>query len=250
MSREPGTSAYLRRGYLAPSERVLFETHPSKWFYFPAPAAYLAIVGVVTYASATSVNSKLPAIWGLSAWIESLLPSSYAGLPDPRVLLLIVCLVAVLAGVGWTFALMYDWIGDTYVLTDDRIIEQKGIIRTSQEDIPLNQIRDVEVQQLTFIARLLRIGTVEFKSLSQLDLHYATRVPFVDPLDKSQRPKTPPEHRRYRYLVNPRKQDSRDSGVESWVGVPTPVRIERLVEQTLRDRTTGPPRPPGYPSVG
>ena len=252
MSRKPGNSAYLRRGYLAPSERVLFETHPSKWFWFPAPVAYLAVVGFATYASATSVYSRLPAVWGVSAFIERFLPSSHAGLPDPRVLLLIVCTVAMLAGVVWMFALIYDWVSDTYVLTDDRIIEQKGIIRTVQEDIPLNQIRDVLVDQRSWTSRLLRFGNVEFTSLSQLDITditYESRPASTPRVPESEPPKAVSHHRYSLYRWNPRSQESRDSGVESWIGVPTPVRIERLVEQALRDRSTGPPKPPGYPAV-
>jgi len=238
---------YLRRGYLAPSERVLFETHPSKWFYFPAPVLSLALFGLASYVVATTVSSVLPPVWWLSTSLERVLPSSYGGIPDPRVLLLVGCLIGTLAVLGWLFKRVYDWVRDTYVLTDDRIIEQKGIIRTKQEDIPLNQIRDVDVLQLTYTSRLFHFGTVEFKSLSQLEIWG----------DESQPPRGesvwsgPAVSRatslRHRYLLDPLEEEAKSSGVEMWVGVPSPVRIEQLVEQALRDRSTGPPKPPGTP---
>ena len=243
MSPKPGKSAYLRNGYLAPTERVLFETHPSKWFYFPLPVFWLVVFGFASYAAATSMYSSLPAVWWLSAFIKSVLPASYPHLPDPRTLLLIVCLVATLVVVVWLLKVMYEWVWDTYVLTDDRIIEQKGIIGLTQEEIPLNQIRDVEVQQLSWTSRLLRIGTIEFKSLSQLDFRPESPAAAAGRPRDPQSPESTPRGRHSRYLFDPREPESMESGVESWVGVPTPVRIERLVEQALRARSTGPPEP-------
>lgn len=247
MSPKPGKSVYLRGGYLAPTERVLFETHPSKWFYFPLPVLCLGAFGIADYLVGTTVYPRLPALGWLSRALENLLPSSYSGLPDPRVLLLIACLVGTLAVVGWLFWRMYLWIRDTYVLTDDRIIEQKGIIRTSQEDIPLNQIRDVDVLQLTYRSRLFRFGTVEFKSLSQLEVWEDVPEPAYSISGGLMSPIPKVLNTRPRYLWNPLDPEAVRSGVEKWVGVPTPVRIERMVEQALRDRSTGPPKPPSGP---
>jgi len=247
MALKPGTSAYLSSGYLASTEQVLLETHPSMWFYFPFPVLYLALLGIADYTVATTVYSRLPSMGWLTATVDRLVPSSHAGLPDPRVLLLIGFTLASLAVVGWLFARLYEWVGDAYVVTEDRIIEQKGIVRTVQQYIPWNQIRDVDVYQRNLLSKVFRFGLVRFRSLSQLE-------PRVDDIEQAMlaNPAKPLRRRRNRWFVwsvfNPRHDVAMASGAEFWVGVPSPVRIERTVEQALRSRSEEVYRPRGGPS--
>jgi len=236
MALKPGTSAYLSKGYLARTEQVLLETHPSMWFYFPFPVLYLALFGMVDYTVASTIYSQLPSVGWLTVTVDHLVPSSFVGLPNPRALLLIGCTVGTLVVVGWVFARLYEWVGDAYVVTEDRIIEQKGIVRTFQQYIPLNQIRDVDVYQRNLLSRVLRFGMVRFRSLSQVD-------PSLDDVQKALRanPAKPLRKPRKRWFVwsdfNPRSAAAMASGAEFWVGVPSPVRIERTVEQALRSRS-------------
>jgi hypothetical protein len=245
MAPKPGSSHLLRRGYLAPTEQVLFETRPSKWFYFPGPVAALIAFAFATYASATTLFSRLPTVPWVTSWIQHLVPASYAALPGPRTILLIVLLAAALASVVWLLARLYLWVGESYVVTDDRVIEEKGIVRTVDQEIPVHQIRNVHVFQDSWAARLLHYGTVQFKSLSQPDLPNETWVDAMirssgRPIPKSLLPNTEGLS-----IFDPRHRIARMSGVEWWVGVPSPVRIERMVELALRAPTTVQAVPPG-----
>ena len=243
MGLKPGTSAYLRKGYLASNERVLFETHPSKWYYFSFPTLYLALLGFADYASASAIYSQLPAVGSLTGILRTIIPSSYGIVPNPRILLLVAFLIGTLAVTAWMLRRLYEWVSDTYVVTDDRIIEEKGIVRTVQQEIPLSQIRDVDVYQDTLFARAFRLGTVRFKSLSQQDIPGETQEQSMARSGGRVLPKSTYMNPLKVRLFNPRNEVAKISGVEWWVGVPYPVRIERTVEQALRSRTPGPLNP-------
>jgi membrane protein YdbS with pleckstrin-like domain len=246
MALKPGTSAYLSGGYLARTEQVLLETHPSKWFYFPFPVLYFVLFGFADYLVATTVYAQLPAVGWLTASFANLVPSSFGGLPNPRILLLVASLVGTLAVIGWLLARLYEWVGDAYVVTEDRIIEQKGIFRTFQQYIPLNQIRDVDVTQRDLTSRIFRFGLIRFRSLSQMEPPNMTLEQAM--LNSAPRRLRKPRKRRFvRSVFNPRYDSAWASGVEFWVGVPSPLRIERTIEQALRNR---PPPGVSIPSGG
>jgi hypothetical protein len=229
-----GTSHYLRGSYLAPTEQVLFETHPSKWFYFPGPLAALVALAIGDYAVASAAFPRLWSLPWITGWLERLVPSSFGSLPDPRTVLLIGFLALTLGALAWTFARVYHWVMETYVVTDDRIIEQKGIIRTVNQEIPLHQIRDVNVLQRTFRTRILRYGTIRFKSLSEQDFPNETPEQAMIRSVGKPMPKSGVPGAKAVDIYNPRDEVAQSTGIEWWVGVPNPVRIERTVEQALR----------------
>jgi hypothetical protein len=213
MSLPPGRSRLLRRHFLTPNERVLLETHPSKWWYFSWPTGVGAIWAIVDYLALSKRYSRLPdlsAVWRALAKVPY--PASI-----PSVALLVV--IASVLSVGlWTSVVFIDWIQQTYAVTDDRVVQQKGILRHEIQEIPIRHLRDVIIYQPSLRARLLRYGTLHFQSLSDLNQSAADLAVLREDL-------------------NPRHEAAQKSGVEWWVGVPNPFYIERTVEGITRNLT-------------
>lgn len=229
MTLEPGKSRLIRRHYLGSEEQVLLETHPSKWFFFSAPVALALVTAAFVYLVASRGHSLLP--------FSNVLATSPVWVPGPWSVLLDATAVALaLIVIILTLRGLYHWASQTYAVTDERLIQQKGIIRHVIQEIPLQQIRDVDVYQDSFWARLLlHVGTIRIKSLSELDFpNYVAMngeekaVPTSGPLSMRT------QFDQLQHIIDPNHPLARASGIEWWVGVPNPFGIERAVESATR----------------
>lgn len=208
---------------------MLVETHPSKWFYFPKPFALALVTLVFVYLVFARSYPGLPLSFVLAAT-----PGWSFGVWQPFLDATTgVLILAVLALTLWG---LYLWAGQTYAVTDQRLIQQKGIVRHVIQEIPLQQVRDVDVYQRSLMARtLVRVGTIRIKSLSEVDFpNYvqtagaATAVPTTGPLALRT------QFDQLEHIIDPKHPLARASGIEWWVGVPDPFRIERAIESATR----------------
>jgi membrane protein YdbS with pleckstrin-like domain len=220
----------LQRGFLAPTEKVLIETHASKWFFFPGPVVALALLLVADYIAATGVFRWLPAVPRVTSWMTSIHVPFVGGTVGLSTVLLLIALVASV-GVGlWLVYRELEWINDVYAVTNERLIKQQGIITHNFKDIPLKQIHTVEVLQKRLSARILKYGTLEMNSLANLSeteaetytqghMQVNRRVlrAAVDP------------------YMNPRNDLVDEAGVEKWFSVPDPIRIQRTIEKASEE---------------
>jgi len=239
----PGKSRLLRRHYLAPEEQVLVEMHPSKWFYFPGPVAAAALVLFFDYWVATRLYSNLPQVPTLSPWLSRLPnPAFGAGLTPLTVIALVLTVaVGVFALQRW-----YLWAAQTYAVTNDRLIQQKGIVNHIIEEIPLQQVRDMNVYQQSLRARVFRVGTIRVQSLSEFnivddlpDQHVKrTTLEKSDAVTKAALAKSGAlsykDFEELKFILDPKEYLARASGIEWWVGVPNPFKIERLTQTATR----------------
>lgn len=207
----------LRRGYLASSEQVLLETHPSKWWYFVGPALWGAILVIFDSLVAGRAMAPPRPAWQLSIW-----PSS-----APVNLLVAIAVVLNVMWFVWLGLRTYEWAFFAYAVTDDRIVQQTGIIRHVVQEIPIRQVRDVVVYQTTLWGRVFRYGNVRFKSLAEPERPGALSL-----LEEA-----------IRGSPNPRSEVAMSSGVEFWFGVPNPFLIERVVEAASRTPVPVAPQP-------
>jgi hypothetical protein len=151
---------YLRGNYLTSQEALLRETRSTKLYYFPGPVIALILVLLLDYSVLALRESALPAF--------PYLTSAYGHLPTvggygPGSYLLDAYLLLTLLIVLWLLVRFLRWATTVYAVTSDRVIVQRGIIARDFDDIPVNQVRGVDVHQ-TPGERLLGYGTVTLSS--------------------------------------------------------------------------------------
>jgi uncharacterized membrane protein YdbT with pleckstrin-like domain len=102
-----------------------------------------------------------------------------AFLPDGSAhnILLIIILVVAFALLCWlTFAPWITWRSAHYVLTSDRVLIRRGVIRHSGRDIGLSRISDVGFV-LTLWDRIVGAGTLTIESAGEQGQERLTNVP-------------------------------------------------------------------------
>lgn len=145
---------YLKATYLADSETLLRETRATGLFYFPGPVLALLVVLGLDYG-AFSATRSWPAFPGLTAgfgWINA--HASMAATYLSYFFLFLTILVVL-----WLLVRYLRWISTVYAVTTQRVIIQSGIVGRDFDEIPVQQVRGVDVKQSAG-QRMLRYGTV------------------------------------------------------------------------------------------
>ncbi len=148
----------LKVGYLADRESLLRETRATALFYFPAPIFWILIVSALTYSVYAAEHTSLPAFPGLTAfWANTVAP--HASIHDILLFFVVVLLLLVL----WLIIRYLRWISTVYAVTSTRVIRQSGIFSRDFDEIPIPQVRGVDVHQKVG-QRILGYGTVRVSS--------------------------------------------------------------------------------------
>ena len=150
----------LKATYLADQEFLLEETRATKLFYFPGPILFTLIMIVLTVLSAAYVRGWTSLQWGEWNTLLSKLAAVNANFPSWLTLLFG---FLVLIGLLWILVRALRWIRTVYAVTSHRVIVQKGILSKDFHEIPVTQVRGVDVHQ-GFLQRLLGYGTVRVSS--------------------------------------------------------------------------------------
>jgi membrane protein YdbS with pleckstrin-like domain len=147
----------LKATYLGDQETLLEETRATKLFYFPGPILWTVIFGFLTFVTANAIASWFPSF---SSWAQTTFTlSSYM----PAQYLAYLWLVLFLVGLIWILLRYFRWITTVYAVTTRRVIIQRGILGKDFDEIPVTQVRGVDVHQ-TFGQRVLGYGTVRVSS--------------------------------------------------------------------------------------
>jgi membrane protein YdbS with pleckstrin-like domain len=150
----------LKATYLADQETLLEETRATKLFYFPGPVLWTFIFGIVALLAAPKITSAVPTwVPGATMWLTL---SNYLSSTQQTYLALF-WLILFLIGLLWILVRYFRWITTVYAVTSRRVIVQKGILGKDFDEIPVTQVRGVDVRQ-TFGQRLLGYGTVRVSS--------------------------------------------------------------------------------------
>jgi PH (Pleckstrin Homology) domain-containing protein len=191
-SRARPLPKFLKATYLSETEELLRETRGTKLFYFPGPLFWLVVVlafddlalsvryspGWPSIPYFTSAFSNFPAI-------SSTAPGSY---------LLILGLLLTIFMVLWLLVRFLQWASTVYAVTTSRVILQRGIFGRDFDEIPIGQVRGVDVHQ-NVGERILRYGSV---------------------------------------TVSSEGGTGRSIGNESWHGIPKPFEFQRLIENATQ----------------
>jgi len=147
----------LKATYLADQETLLEETRATKLFYFPGPILWTFVFGLLTLLTANSIVSWVPTF---SSWAQTTFTlSSYVSGKYLAYLWFILFVIGLL----WLLIRYFRWITTVYAVTTRRVIIQRGILGKDFDEIPVAQVRGVDVHQ-SFGQRILGYGTVRVSS--------------------------------------------------------------------------------------
>ncbi|MGP8075455.1 MAG: PH domain-containing protein [Thermoplasmata archaeon] len=150
----------LKATYLGDTEYLLEETRATKLFYFPGPLVFAVFFGVLAFASAHAISSAVPD-WFPSLY-SGLTLSSYLSFTG-QMYLAYFWLLLFLIGLLWLLMRYFRWITTVYAVTNRRVIVQRGILGKDFDEIPVTQVRGVDVHQ-SFGQRILGYGSVRVSS--------------------------------------------------------------------------------------
>lgn len=150
----------LKATYLANQEFLLEETRATKLFYFPGPVLFTFIFGLCALFSSPAITSAIPT-WVPAArtWLTL---ENYVS-SNVQTYLAYFWLLLFLLGLLWLLVRYLRWIRTVYAVTSHRVIVQKGILGKDFDEIPVTQVRGVDVHQ-SFGQRILGYGTVRVSS--------------------------------------------------------------------------------------
>ena len=150
----------LKSSYLGDRESLLEETRATGLFYFPGPVFALFILFILDYGAASIRYKSLPAVPGLTAFF-AMGPDIMGRGPETYYFygFIILTLIALL----WLLVRFIRWTVTVYAITTHRVIVQRGIIGKEFDEIPIQQVRGVDVKQRA-VQRMLGYGTVRVSS--------------------------------------------------------------------------------------
>ncbi|MCO8272398.1 PH domain-containing protein [Actinoplanes sp. TRM 88003] len=128
---------------LAEEEELVLHLHPH-WKTALGPGLLTLLAVVVT----------------AGAWV--MLPSTEGG----RVAFLVIAAIMLYQGVRYGVAPLVIWRCTHYVLTDERILLQDGVIARERRDLPLNRVNDHVVNQ-SVLDRAFGTGTLKIDSIGE-----------------------------------------------------------------------------------
>jgi uncharacterized membrane protein YdbT with pleckstrin-like domain len=150
----------LKATYLADREVMLEETRATAWYYLPGPVFWLIVLAILDYAAFAVRDPSLPAFPYLtSVFAKASTISGYG----PGTYLLVLFLFFTLVVLLWLAVRYVRWIRTVYAVTSHRVIIQKGILSRNFDEIPIPQVRGIDVRQTVF-QRILHYGTIRISS--------------------------------------------------------------------------------------
>ncbi len=153
----------LKATYLADQEFLLEETRATKLFFLPGPILWILITGLLALFSFTYWKNSGGQI---SAWnnvISTLATWTHISLSTFQEWTVIFFAFLVLLGVLRLLVRYVRWVRTVYAVTSHRVIVQTGILGKDFHEIPVTQVRGVDVHQ-SFFQRILGYGTVRVSS--------------------------------------------------------------------------------------
>jgi Bacterial PH domain len=146
----------LHASVLSPKETLLRETRATKWHYLPGPILACLLFSILGYSAVSAANSAWPAVPYLTPAIQGLGSGASQYFEYFFGLLLLFSLI-------WLLIRYARWVRTVYAVTTGRVIIQRGIFSRDFDEIPISQVRAVEIHQ-PLLDRILGYGTVRVTS--------------------------------------------------------------------------------------
>lgn len=155
--------AMLPAELLQPGELIILLLKPSPWFILLVPARFIAVVV-------------------LGAMLIVLLQRRVTDLGIDQHDLIVATLAIVGGRLFWQ---LLEWLGQVYVLTDQRIIRVKGVLNVQVFQCPLHKIQQTDLI-LPLAQRLFWLGTIGFATAGTAS-HEAFWLMLARPLEVHQK---------------------------------------------------------------
>ncbi|HZY70112.1 MAG TPA: PH domain-containing protein [Thermoplasmata archaeon] len=191
----------LKATYLAEGEGLLRETRATKLYYFPGPILALLFFGVLDYSAGSVVYG-----WPQIAYVGTAI-TDLGNLVHSAQWVFLGLLFLLIVSLLWLIVRYVRWISTVYGVTTNRVIVQSGIVGRDFDEIPVTQVRGVDVRQSAG-QRILGYGTVRVSSEGGSN----TAI-----------------------------------GNEDWLGIPHPFEFQKLIESAMQSYSRGAPAPPPAP---
>jgi len=147
----------LKATYLADQEYLLEETRATALFYLPGPIVYLIVFGFLAWITEAARRNWAGQIGWYSQHVVRALPKG------DRVFLSYFFDFLVVLGLLFLLVRYLRWVRTVYAVTNRRVIVQRGILSRDFDEIPVLQVRGVDVHQ-SVGDRILGFGTVRVSS--------------------------------------------------------------------------------------
>ena len=164
----PGKAKLVPKSLLSSDERVVFESRPSALKYMVSGSLVMVIGLAALVMFAWKWIPDAPSIPYLTEQLEG----DY-GQYIEWVLIGVFVLALLYFATKWL-----RWGSTVYAITDERIITQKGILNKVYDDVPLNQITNVDVSQ-SIGKRMVGYGTIVFSTTGSAGRKDAVRWEWV-----------------------------------------------------------------------
>lgn len=161
-SPPPRAPRLVKAAFLADRERLVEETRASRLLYFPGPIAWTVVFLLLAYLT-WAPAAGLPSFSAFRSAVDQLASLAGADVGTTRLLITLVFLLVAAVGILWLMVRFVRWTRTVYAITDRRVLVQRGILGRDLDEIPVAQIRAVEVVQ-NARQRLLGYGTVTVSS--------------------------------------------------------------------------------------
>ncbi len=159
---EKKTPRLLKATYLADQEFLLEETRASKFLYFPGPVAWTVVFGLLTYFS-WAAKLHWTGISQFTHGLERLASLVHVHWSTFATAIAALFTLLTIIGLLWIAVRYVRWIRTVYAVTSRRVIVQKGILGRNFDEIPVTQVRGVDVRQ-SLGQRMLGYGTIRVSS--------------------------------------------------------------------------------------
>jgi hypothetical protein len=153
---------HLKATYLAEGEYLLEETRATKWYYFPGPALWVLVFAVLSYEGWGGPR-HWPVTGTWNGLVTHLAKALHLDVATTQTAFAAAFSVILVVGLLWVAVRYLRWISTVYAVTSRRVIVQKGILGRDFDQIPVTQVRGVDVHQ-TAGQRILRYGTIRVSS--------------------------------------------------------------------------------------
>ncbi|HTT16781.1 MAG TPA: PH domain-containing protein [Thermoplasmata archaeon] len=228
MAAPTRTPRYLSRRYLAQDEQVLAEVHASRLFFFTWPAVGVAVMlaAELTFLPRIAASLPLPRTTTQAATVVPAFGPLAGNLVASR-LELIVLLASVLVASWYLFLVWRKWASTLYVVTNDRLIKQRGFLYHDTKEIALRQVHSVDVYRHRLGRVLIRAGTLQIRSLASV-------AGASGNTGASDRPSTEIDP-----YMDPRDPWTHEQGAEWWFSISNPIGVQRTIEDAIEKLEEG-----------